>query len=263
MFVSPKSGFLLLTKFGKDLLGNSVGLKYESIHELFCVVCDLILFKFKTKTKMEGEESIVESADTLLFHTFLEYDEVTTLAVVYYTAKQNFFSKRGHDMRQQLAKKTCWSDILETLPDAIFRRMFRMDKITVSSICYKIQEKIGVSTFNPECYFKLMEDQVDENSEKVKRINNHFLSGEIKVALTIRLLSGASYLDLLLSYNVAVSTIYDSFGEVLHWINETFNFPLRQWIETHNSEALTNRSNEFAEISDGAFNGVIGAIDER
>ena len=91
---------------------------------------------------MASDDNIVENADTLLFHTFLEYDEVTTLAVVYYTAKQNFFSNRGNDIKQQLARKTCWADILETLPDAIFRRMFRMDKMTVSYICYKIQEKL-------------------------------------------------------------------------------------------------------------------------
>ena len=84
----------------------------------------------------------------------------------------------------------------------------------------------------------ICDDNINEELENCRKLNNHALSGEIKLALTLQMLSGASYLDLLLSYNISVTSIYDAFEEVLTWINAIFNFPLRQWIETENLEAL-------------------------
>ena len=55
---------------------------------------------------MESEEDdIVKNADILLFHSFLEYDEVTSLAIAYYTAKENFFSNTGNKVNNNYPRK--------------------------------------------------------------------------------------------------------------------------------------------------------------
>ena len=52
-----------------------------------------------------------------------------------------------------------------------------------------------------------------------KFLNGGFVSGEVKLALTLRLLAGGSYLDICLIYQVGWSSAYDILHKVLeNWI---------------------------------------------
>ena len=40
---------------------------------------------------VEPSDTVEKDADTLIFHAFLEYHDLTNLAISYYIAKENFF----------------------------------------------------------------------------------------------------------------------------------------------------------------------------
>ena len=71
----------------------------------------------------------------------------------------------------------------------------------------------------------------------------------------------ASYLDLLVIYNISQVMLYDILHESVRWINSTFTFPLLRYIKQENTEALQQISLLFSDRSNGCINGCIGAID--
>jgi hypothetical protein len=75
------------------------------------------------------------------------------------------------------------------------------------------------------------------------------------------MLAGASYLDLMLSFNISHLMLYDIFHETISWINKSFEFELPRMIKEENTEALQQISLSFSDRSDGIINGCIGAID--
>jgi hypothetical protein len=88
-----------------------------------------------------------------------------------------------------------------------------------------------------------------------------WVCGEIKLALMIRMLAGASYLDLLIQYGVCTSSLYEFFYEGVKWIVDTFVFPLHGWLENEDWDSLQCVRALFAAASGGAFLGCIGALD--
>ena len=52
------------------------------------------------------------------------------------------------------------------------------------------------------------------------------ISGEVKCALSIRMLAGGSYLDLVPLFNVSSGHLYVVLETFLAWILATFEFPL-------------------------------------
>ena len=87
------------------------------------------------------DDNLVSNVDTIIFHMFIEYNETTSLAAIYYAAKEGFLKDKriGETARTStLTTVPCWSDFLELLPDSIFCRMFQMEKLTVLYIAYKI-----------------------------------------------------------------------------------------------------------------------------
>lgn len=150
-----------------------------------------------------------------------------------------------------------FSELLDCINDTLFRRMFRMKKSWFITLTQKIEEKVSPAIFKSEKY---LASQVSRTHAATATVGG-FISGEIKLALTIRMLAGASYLDLMMVYGITSTSIYRSFHECIGWINETFTFPLSAWLRTCDTAALRDVSNGFAERSDGAFSGCIGALD--
>jgi hypothetical protein len=48
------------------------------------------------------------------------------------------------------------------------------------------------------------------------------------MAITIWMLAGASYLDLIFGFSISRSTLYREFDNVIQWINQTFLFSKAQ-----------------------------------
>ena len=117
-------------------------------------------------------------------------------------------------------KRVPWSHFRDKVTDKNFRRMFRMDGQVFDKLCQQVSKRIGRDKFKPEEYLmkRLGHDGM------LKRI-----SGEVKMAICIRMLAGGSYLDLLHLFDVSMSHLYHVFDKFLDWILQTFQFPLVQW----------------------------------
>jgi hypothetical protein len=87
------------------------------------------------------------------------------------------------------------------------------------------------------------------------------ISGEVKVAVSLRILAGGSYLDLAPLFDVSTGHIYSIFNQFLQWVLSAFEFPLSRYIYEEDWKALEAISNEFAIGSNGAFSGIIGSLD--
>ena len=125
-------------------------------------------------------------------------------------------------------------------------------------LCDIIENAVGDKKFKSQEYL---------NTHRIGRTDNAIdyhggrICGELKVAVTIRMLAGGSYLDLFSGHDVCYKSVYNMFHEVVGWINESFTFILPQLLANKNENELNNISEAFARFSNGVFKGIIGALD--
>ena len=87
-------------------------------------------------------------------------------------------------------------------------------------LCQRIESDVGEDKFLSERYIK--EVIKKQQSRKRHIYNAHcetsggYICGEVKVAITLRLLAGASYLDVAHIFDVSYSSCYD----ILHKVTE-------------------------------------------
>jgi hypothetical protein len=158
----------------------------------------------------------------------------------------------------RVMRKT-WSEFRDSIDNLVFRRMFRMSKSTFGRLCEKICETVGEEDFRPEEFV-----QSGAYLPRLQNANNYnggFISGNLKVAIAVWLLAGASYLDLMFGFSISRATLYREFDVVIQWINSIFQFSLPKLLKNKDTDGLRDISNNFAEFSGGVFNGIIGALD--
>jgi hypothetical protein len=148
-----------------------------------------------------------------------------------------------------------WIGFCNRISDTHFRRQFRLSRSAFSNLCNVISTAVGVDTFRPENGI-----QPTRNSASLL-CRGGLIPGEVKVAISLRVLAGGSYLDLMPLFDVSVSHIYVIFDEFLAWVLKAFEFPLRRLLHNENWDALDNIAEAFSYASDGVFRGIIGAID--
>ena len=134
------------------------------------------------------------------------------------------------------------ADLDNNLTDAEFTRMFRLNRQCFNDLLAKI------TVVMPE-----------RNEAKAIASSGSAITNKIKLAITLRWLAGASYLDLMWGFKVSSSSIFNEDGilwPTLEAINkvEPLKFPT-------NVEELENIAAEFAHSSHGVFEHIVGAID--
>ncbi len=88
------------------------------------------------------------------------------------------------------------------------------------------------------------------------------MSGEIKLAITLRVLGGASYLDCLLFFEVSFNHAHEIFKEVIvNWIRHPSFGPINGIEYCCNDAQMHAVALQFAQSSRGVINGCIGALD--
>jgi hypothetical protein len=152
-------------------------------------------------------------------------------------------------------RRVLWTHFCDGVAPTHFRRMFRMKREAFTLLCKAVCEKIGEETFKSEAYLLLYYPQSQQEDIVPK------ISGEVKVAVSVRMLAGGSYLDLVPLFGISTSHLYDIFGRFLQWILRTFQFPLVRWLREKNWQEIEKCANYFAEKTDGAFYGPFGAND--
>jgi hypothetical protein len=141
-----------------------------------------------------------------------------------------------------------WSTFADRFSDRIFRRMFRMTRDSFHELCCLIEKCVGEDVFKSESY---LDNRTETATDAATNAVGGVLSGEMKVAMTIRLLAGGSYLDILASYATGETVVYNSFHEVVRWINSTFNFPLPKSLLERDGEPGSSMEN--ASLSSSMF----------
>lgn len=159
-----------------------------------------------------------------------------------------------------LNSRLSWRSFSASLHEKQFRRMFRMTKKCFDELCECIVNAVGSSSFKNEDYLLMHSDNF---SQAQYHSSGGCISGEIKLAITLRLLGGGSYLDVEKIFHIAFKGAHRIFIKVLkYWIcNDNvikINFPGYLNDETRLRDTAYSFSSG---TSKGIISGCIGALD--
>ena len=169
--------------------------------------------------------------------------------------------KKLNKQPRKQKERISWNEFTETITNSHrFRRMFRMNRGTFDLLCIQIANKIGHKTFRSESFMS-EGGMRDQQTFAAQQHSGGYTSGEIKLAVTIRLLAGGSYLDLIPLFDIVKSSIYSVFDQVIGWVIKTLSFPLVETLRDENWTVMHAMAQEFAEKSEGFFYGAFGSLD--
>ena len=95
-----------------------------------------------------------------------------------------------------------------------------------------------------------------------KETTNGYICGEVKLAITLRILSGGSYLDVSDIFKIEPKYCYPIFHSTLqNWIcnNEALAIDINDYL--NDEAAMIRNAKEFGQSSKGYLTNVIGALD--
>ena len=132
-----------------------------------------------------------------------------------------------------------------------------MSKECFNLLCERINASVGESEFKTENYIdSLYQDCVCTHpyltAHQIR--NNGIICGEIKLAIILRLIARASYLDLFLLYGISYQHRYTIFHHVnSKWIcnDNVSSIQFHQNLE--DEESVLNTSQEFVNGASGGF----------
>jgi len=139
-------------------------------------------------------------------------------------------------------KRLDWDEHRAQLGPMWFQRIYRLDYGTFDHLCDLIRDKIAPN----------------EARANAANARSGPVRAEIKLALALRFLAGASYCDLFWSYGVSVTTVFKSLHMVMDAIDErlqNITFPL------DDVNALTSIATGFKTRVNNPLWGCVGSID--
>jgi len=126
-----------------------------------------------------------------------------------------------------------------------------------SKLCVSIEESVGAHKFKGEAYSN------EPCTNKFTRLYHGnekccygYISGEVKLGLTLHLLAGACYLNLEVIYKLQFQVLYITFHYVLtNWICNDDVIVINFYNQGTDLESMKSTSSSFA---NGSSNGIIG-----
>ena len=167
-------------------------------------------------------------------------------------------------------KRVKWAEVNKIISDRHFRRMFRMSRDCFALLCSTIKNRIGESQFKSEEYISAFLDQPDHrcfnNAPSMfgahQATTGGYISGEIKLAITLRLLAGGDALDIAVIFDVSHRWCQCIMIEVLEfWVVDLNLGKLNMKGYLSDKEAMNRVSDGFSIRLSGILKGAIGAID--
>ena len=165
-------------------------------------------------------------------------------------------------------ERMSWSEFNSRVTDSHFRRMFRMSRNCFDLLCCAIISRVTEKKFKSESYLDsfLRDASIKDKISMMHKAHSHtsggFISGEVKLAITLRMLAGGSALDLSVVFDVSESHCKTLFIDVLqNWIIKVNigDIDIESYLK--NEDAMNNVSVGFSRRSNGILTGAIGAID--
>jgi hypothetical protein len=178
--------------------------------------------------------------------------------------------KKDAAKNRKLRQRTSWSRFQSRLTDKQFRRYFRMERECFEYLCQRIIANVGEGAFKSEEFLRELKHGyvggIDIKHTNIANAHEHstggFVSGEVKLALTLRLLAGGSYMDLSLLFDVGFSTAYEILHHVVkEWILDDCLVKINGIEFCEDEVRMGKVAREFANKSNFIINGCIGAID--
>ena len=181
--------------------------------------------------------------------------------------------KRAAARNRKCRQRRSWASFQDNLTDRQFRRYFRMERECFDYLCQRIIENVGEREFKSEDYLRdfsngdanvVDSDQLHQTNilHAHEKTTGGFVSGEVKLALTLRLLAGGSYMDLALLFDVGFSTAYEIFHKVIKdWILDDRLVKINGIDYCEDKERMRKVALDFSNASKRVINGCIGAID--
>ena len=164
---------------------------------------------------------------TEMMHTVMELD-LLMIAVTVFVDNETIREQRKNAAKERkFRQRKSWSEFRSNLTDRQFRRYFEMSKEFFELLCDGIKSNVREREFkSEEClqHFRHTDLKSTNILKAHEASTGGFISGEIKLALTLRLLAGGSYLDLALLFEMGFTYSYVVFHTVIgDWIlNDEF-----------------------------------------
>ena len=211
---------------------------------------------------------IVVAFNSVLLMISVQFIHDLHLLCLRKVVRQNLL-KSEEAKRRKKKVRVRFSDFVSSISPTMFRRMFRMPYECFMLLCRNIEDGVGRDEFLGEEY---IEKELNSGKKKGRMKAAHmeasggYISGEVKVALTLRLLAGASYLDISYIFDIFYTSTFRLFHHVCQewlcqdWVSE---YVLEKYLG--NPEKLYQISKEFTAKgrSNGILGGIIGALDGR
>ena len=179
--------------------------------------------------------------------------------------------KASHKRRWR--QRRSWEEFSASLTERQFRRYFRMSRECFDLLCTKIESNVGEGVFKSERYLRELEDtHAPPNSKADMRMRNlvrghmvttgGIISGEVRLAITLRMLAGGSYLDLGIIFGTGSTHPYAIFRQVvMNWICDDRLVDISGVEYCKDKDRMNAVAMDFADGSNHLFSGCIGAVD--
>ena len=116
--------------------------------------------------------------------------------------------------KRRVRKREEWSSLITRISDIQFRRMFRMSKQCFVALCDTIISWVGESKFKSESYINAYLRGKNQMFMANQLTSGGYISGEIKLAITLRLLAGGSCYDLAVIFDIT----YDYCNKIMLYV---------------------------------------------
>jgi hypothetical protein len=147
-----------------------------------------------------------------------------------------------------------------------------MSKALFQKLCNKVEGIVGPAVFKSEDYLdEILSHQLpnsDHNHQWTNILLAHeqstggFISREVKVAITLCILGGGSYLDLALLFESSFNHTHKIFRYVVHdWLVHDSFYPINGVDYCRDEQQMQEVALQFSWASRGVINGCIGTLD--
>jgi len=161
-----------------------------------------------------------------------------------------------------------WKEEDERISNKIFFRLFRMTRPCFRKLCKKIEISVGREKFKSESYIqelKKMGHSTKKGSIHLASLSStgEYIPGEMKLVITLRLLAGASYLDMFLWLNINPDYARFVAKEVMkNWICNDEVFEINYFKNVlSDKKMMTKIRLTYSKSSSGIIWGCIGCLD--
>jgi len=174
---------------------------------------------------------------------------------------------RFHAHRRRFRSRRSWAEFMGDMSEQQFRRYFRMSKEIFKLLCQQIEDIVGVEKFMSEEYLKtILSSPHTEQSNNIyfahAKSTGGVIAGEVKIASTLRILGGATYMDMALIFDTSFNHMHKIFRHViLNWLSHPSFYNINGIEYCSDEERMKEVALLFARGSNGIIGGCIGALD--